>query len=185
VPSLRVRKINMRHLHRDVDVLLDIYMDAWQENWGFVPVTKRAARKIAGDLRLIADPDIVLIAEVDGEPAGMVVGIPNLYEAIRDFKGFIDPWKALKLLWRLKLRGTETGRVLLFGVKQKFQRNRELYGLPFVLLDALYNAASRKGRYKWCEESWILETNTRMNALMPYYGAHVYKRYRIYEKALT
>jgi hypothetical protein len=185
VPGLRVRKINMRHLHRDVDILLDIYMDAWQENWGFVPVTKRAARKIAGDLRLIADPDIVLIAEVDGEPAGMVVGIPNLYEAIHDFKGFLDPWKALKLLWRLKLRGTETGRVLLFGVKQKFQRSRELYGLPFVLLDELYKAASRKGRYKWCEESWILETNTRMNALMPYYGARVYKRYRIYEKALA
>jgi len=181
--GLRVRRINMRRLDSEVDILLDIYMDAWQENWGYVPVTQRSARKIAADLRLIADPNIVVIAEIDGEPAGMVVGIPNLYEAIRDFKGFIDPWKALKLIWRLKLRGTETGRILLFGVKQKFQRRRDLYGLPFLLLDELYRG-SRKGRYKWCEESWILENNARMNALMPYLNAYVYKRYRIYEKAL-
>jgi hypothetical protein len=182
-PGLTLRKINMRRLNSEVDLLLDIYTDAWQDNWGYVPVSRRAARKMKDDLRLIADPNVIIIAEVDGEPAGVVVGLPNLYEAIRDFKGFIDPWKAAKLVWRLKVRGTETGRILLFGVKKKFQRRRDLYGLPFVLLNELYEG-SKKGRYKWCEESWILESNTRMNALMPYWDAYVYKRYRIYEKAL-
>jgi hypothetical protein len=183
VPGFSVRRINMRRLESEVDILLDIYNDAWQENWGYVRVSPRAARKIADDFRLIADPSVVLIAEVDGEPAGMIVGLPNLYEAIRDFNGFLDPWKALKLVWRLKVRGTQTGRILLFGVKQKFQRQRELYGLPFVLLEELYQRAQKR-RYEWCEESWILETNKRMNALMPYWDAHLYKRWRIYEKAL-
>ena len=64
---------------------------------------------MAADLRLIADKRVVLIAEMNGEPAGMVVGLPNLYEAIRDFNGFIDPMKAIKLVWRLKLRGTQLG----------------------------------------------------------------------------
>jgi hypothetical protein len=112
----------------------------------------------------------------------MVVGLPNLYEAIRDFKGFIDPWKALKLLWRLKVRGTKSGRVMLFGVKKRF-RTRELHGLPFLLLQELHEAAT-KGRYEWCEESWVLENNARLNAIMPYWGAYVYKRYRIFEKPL-
>ena len=182
VPGLRLRKINMRRLNDEVDILLDIYSQSWQENWGYVPVSGRAARKMAGDLRLIADPNIVQIAEVDGEPAGVVVGIPNLYEAIRDFKGVIDPLKALKLLWRLKIKGVETGRIMLFGVKPKFH-TRELYGLPFLLLHELY-LGSKKGRYKWCEESWVLENNARLNALMPYWNAYVYKRYRIYEKEL-
>ena len=101
---------------------------------------------------------------------------------IRDFNGTIDPIKALKLIWRLKVRKLETGRLLLFGVKPKF-RTRELYGLPFVLLYELY-LGSLKGRYRWCEESWILETNGPMNAMMPYWDAYVYKKYRIYEKAL-
>jgi hypothetical protein len=113
----------------------------------------------------------------------MIVGIPNLMECIRDFNGFIDPLKAIKLIWRLKVRGPKTGRILLFGVKRKFQRRRELLGLPFLLLHELYKGAL-KGRYEWAEESWILESNTRMNAIMPYWDAYVYKRHRIYEKAI-
>ena len=181
VSGLTVRHIRMNKLRQEVDVLLDIFNDTWSENWGYVRVTRAEAAKMVADLRLIADKRVVLIAEVNGEPAGMVVGLPNLYEAIRDFKGFMDPWKALKLLWRLKLRGTKSGRILLFGVKKKF-RTRELHGLPFLLLQELYEAA--KGRYEWCEESWVLETNTRLTTIMPYWGAYVYKRYRIYEKAL-
>jgi hypothetical protein len=183
VPGLKLRMVNMLHLHQEVDTLLEIYTDAWSDNWGYVPVSQRAARKLADDLRLIADPRVGIIAEMDGEPMGMVVGIPNLYETIRDFNGFIDPIKAIKLVWRLKIRGPETGRILLFGVKKRFQRRRDLAGLPFALLNKLYeNALTR--RYKWCEESWILESNGPMNALMPYWDAYVYKRYRIYEKAL-
>ena len=182
VPGLSVRRIRMNRLRDEVDILLDIYNDTWSDNWGYVQVTRAEAAKMVADLRLIADKRVVLIAEMNGEPAGMVVGLPNLYEAIRDFKGFVDPWKALKLLWRLKLRGTRSGRVLLFGVKKKF-RTRELHGLPFLLLQALYEAAG-KGRYDWCEESWVLENNARLNAIMPYWGAYVYKRFRIFEKPL-
>jgi hypothetical protein len=188
-PGLKLRTISTAdiwlsgRLQPQIDVLLDIYNDAWCENWGFVEATRSEAKKMASDLRLIADPRVIVIAEVDGEPAGMVVGLPNFYETIRDFKGFVNPWNALKLVWRLKIRGPETGRILLFGVKKKFQRRRDLYGLPFLLLYELYRG-SLKGRYKWCEESWVLENNTRLNALMPYWDAYVYKRYRIYEKAL-
>jgi hypothetical protein len=182
VPGLTVRRIRMSRLKQEVDILLDIYHKSWNDNWGFVEVSKRAANKMAEDLRLIADPNVVLIAEMNGEPAGMVVGIPNLYEAIRDFNGFIDPIKALKLLYRLKIKGTETGRLLLFGVKPQY-RTRELYGLPFLLLYELYLGALKKN-YKWCEESWVLETNGPLNAMMPYWDAYVYKKYRIYEKAI-
>ena len=181
-PGLRIRPIRMGKLKEEVDILLDIYNDTWSENWGYVRVTRSEAARLVSDLRLIADKRVVLIAEKDGEPAGMVVALPNLYEAVRDFNGFVDPIKALKLVWRLKVRGVTSGRIMLFGVKKKF-RTRELHGLPFLLLDELYRAASR-GRYEWCEESWVLENNARLNAIMPYWGAYIYKRYRLYEKAL-
>jgi hypothetical protein len=181
-PGLTVRQANPWKLRREVDILLDIYNEAWRENWGFAEVTEREAAKIAADLRLIVDKRIVHIAEIDGEPAGMVVGLPNLYEATRDFNGFLDPVKAIKLLWRLKVRGPETGRIMLFGVKKRFQ-TRQYYGLPYLLLEELYKGAS-KGRYIWCEQSWVLESNTRLNALMPHWGAYVYKRWRIFEKRL-
>ncbi len=183
VPGLKLRTVNVWRLHREVDILLDIFNDAWKDNWGYVQVTPKEASKLAGDLRLIADPKVVLIAEINGEPAGMVVGLPNLYEAVRDFNGFLDPIKAIKLIWRLKVRGPRTGRVMLFGVKKKFL-TRQLYGLPYLLLYELYRGAIKQG-YEWCEESWILENNGPLNAMMPHFGAYVYKRWRIYEKSLT
>ena len=182
-PGVRARTVDMRHLQRDVEIMLDIYNDAWKDNWGYVPATPREAKKMASDLRLIADPNIGIIVEVDGEPAGMIIGLPNLYECIRDFRGFINPWNAVKLFWRLKVRKPETGRLLLFGVRQKFRRVRALAGLPFLLLYELY-LGSQKGRYKWGEMSWVLENNGALNAIMPYWDAYVYKRYRIYEKTL-
>jgi hypothetical protein len=182
VPGLTVRTVELKHMQRDVGIMLDIFNDAWRETWGFVPVTPAEAKKIANDLRLIVEERIGIIAEVNGEPAGMILGLPNLYEAIRDNRGFLNPLNAVRAAWRLKVRKLETGRLFLFGIKKKF-RTRELVGLPFLLLYELYLGA-RKGRYKWGEMSWILENNSRMNALMPYWDAHVYKRYRLYEKKL-
>src|SRR5690606_6975899 len=88
-PGLVVRQANPWKLRREVDILLDIYNDAWRENWGFAEITEREAAKLASDLRLIVDKRVVLIAEVNGEPAGTVGGLPNLYEATRDFTGFL------------------------------------------------------------------------------------------------
>jgi len=181
-PGLRFRTVELKHMQRDVDIMLEIYNEAWGETWGFVPVTATEARKIANDLKLIVEERIGIVAEVDGEPAGMIIGLPNLYEAIRDCRGFLNPWSALRAVWRLKVRKLETGRLFIFGVKKKF-RTRALVGLPFLLLYELYLGA-RKGRYKWAEMSWVLENNGRLNAIMPYFGAQVYKRYRLYEKPL-
>jgi hypothetical protein len=183
VPGLKLRRINMLRLQREVDIMLDIYQEAWSGNWGYVPVSRRAATKLASDLRLIADPRIVIMAEKDGEPAGFVAALPNLYEATRDFQGFLNPVNMVKLLWRLKVRGVESGRIFIFGVKSRF-RTRELVGLPFLLLDELYRSALTR-RYKWCEESWVLENNGPLNAMMPHWDARVYKRFRIYEKTLV
>ncbi len=182
LPNIRLRKVNLWRLQRDVLTMLEIFNETWSDNWGFVPATPREARKMASDLRLIADTRIAIIAEIDGEAAGMVVGVPNLYEAIRDFRGRLNPWNALRLVWRLKVRGVKTGRLMLFGVKKKF-RTRKYVGLSFLLLDELWRGSVKAG-YEWSEESWVLESNTRMTSLMSYWGAEPYKRYRVYEKAL-
>lgn len=184
VPGLTLRRINMRKLRQEVDALLDVYLDAFSGGWGYVPVSPREAVRLANYLRLVADPRLGIIAELDGEAIGMVIAVPNLYEAIRDFEGFLDPVKAVKLFWRLKVRGLESGRIILFGVKKTFRHRRALMGLPFLLLQKLYeNALTR--RYKWCEESWVVESNAAMRALLPYWDAYLYKRYRIYERKLV
>ncbi|MFU8805366.1 MAG: hypothetical protein ACNA8W_16255 [Bradymonadaceae bacterium] len=63
-PGLVVRKLDMDNLDRDVRIIMDVFNDAWSNNWGFVPLTRSEVDKVVEDFRRIADPEICLIAEV-------------------------------------------------------------------------------------------------------------------------
>lgn len=183
MPEVHVRHLNMRRLDQEVRTILEIVNSAWGENWGFVPVTEAEAQQFVRDLRLIADPHVILIAEVDGHPAATAVSLPNLNEAIRDLNGHLFPFGFLKLLWRLKIRGVKSGRLLLLGVKKEY-RTRRFAGLAYLLCDELYRRAQGRG-YEWAEFSWTLEDNGLVNTLIEHVGCRRYKTYRIYEKVLA
>jgi hypothetical protein len=182
LPEVKVRIAQMRHLEEEVRIILDIFNSAWSENWGFVPVTEAEAHKLARDMRLIADPNIIPFVEIAGESAAVAVTLPNLHEAIHDLDGRLFPFGFLKLLWRLKVRGLQSGRVILFGVKKEY-RTRRYAGLGYLLCDELYRQA-KKRRYKWGDFSWTLEDNRVVNAQIANIGCQHYKTYRIYEKLL-
>jgi len=182
-PEVTVRRAEMRRFNEEVRTILGLYNDAWSENWGYVPATAAEAEQMARDLRLIVDPAIVPVVEIDGKPAGVAMAVPNVNEAIRDLNGRLFPFGFIKLLWRLKVRRVKTGRLLLLGVKKEF-RTRQYAGLGYLLCDEIYRGATERG-YKWAELSWTLEDNGLINSLVTKVGAEHYKTYRIYEKALA
>ncbi len=182
VPEVTVRAVNMRRFHEEVRAILDIFNDAWSDNWGFVPATDAEADQLARDLHLIVDPHLAFFVAVDGRTAGVALTVPNLNEAIRDLDGRLFPFGFLKLLWRLKVRRLRTGRLMLLGVRKEF-RSRRYAGLAYLLCDEMYRRAKARG-YKRAEFSWTLEENRLINHLIEHVGATRYKTYRIYEKAL-
>jgi hypothetical protein len=125
----------------------------------------------------------VRIAEVDGEPAGMMVVFPNLNEAIRDLNGRLLPLGWLKLLWRLKVRGLKSGRVPLMGVRRRFHNSRLGAVLALMMITSLQPEVRKRGMRE-VEMSWILENNKGMCNIIESLGGRAYKRYRIYQKNL-
>ena len=180
---IRLRTLRHRHAREDFLILRDIFNDAWSGNWGFLPFTEDEFLRMGKDmLHLIAD-DFVQIAEVEGQPAAMIVGLPNLNEAIRDLGGKLLPLGWLKLLWRLKGTRIATARVPLMGVRKAYQDSLAGTALVFMLIQALRAAFMRRG-IRTVELSWILESNERMRRIIESLGGEPYKRYRIYEKNL-
>src|SRR3546814_7440443 len=90
---------------------MDIFNDAWSDNWGFVPMSQAELRHMAKALKPIVRPQSVAIAELDGRPDAMAMGLPNVNEAIADLDGRLLPFGWAKLLWRLKLRTTTPARM--------------------------------------------------------------------------
>lgn len=183
-PGVTLRMVDMKRFDAEVASLTEILNDAWSGNWGFTPTTEAETRQLAKSLRPIIDPRLVWFAEIDGEVAGFVAMLPNVNEAISDLDGRLAPFGWAKLLWRLKVSRVKSVRVPLMGVKRKFGDGMRGQMLPFQLMDASATQARALG-YERYEFSWILEDNAPMRRICESLGAHIYKTYRIYEKALA
>lgn len=181
--QVKIRRLDTQHFNAEMALLRDIFNDAWADNWGFVPFTVEEFAAMGQELRLLIGPDLIQIAEVDGEAAAFIVALPNVNEAIRGLKGRLLPTGWLKLLWRLKVRHPSTARVPLMGVRQKFQHTRLGPGLAFLVIDAVRAQLHRRG-VKHVELSWILEDNDGMRSIIESIGGQAYKRYRVYEHQL-
>ncbi len=183
LPEVRFKSVQPRKLKKEVHDILDVFNDAWQHNWGFVPATDGEAKKMAADLALILDKQISFVAEVDGQAAAICICLPNLNEAIRDFGGKLSPANVGKLLWRLKLRKPKSARLMLLGVRTELWGKKRYAPLATAVIAELVRRGTEAG-YQWAELGWTLEDNRLINAAIRGMGAKIYKRYRLFEKPL-
>jgi hypothetical protein len=181
---IKLRHLDKRRYQADLDIILDIFNDAWSNNWGFVPFTAAEIKHMAKSMKPLISEKLVSIVEVDGEPAAMAVSLPNLNEAIADLDGALLPFGWAKLLWRLKIGPLRSARVLLMGVRKKYHDSPLGAALAFTAIDAIYRDLTAAG-FDYAELSWVLEDNLPMRRIIDVCGARHYKTYRIYEKALT
>ncbi len=178
-----LRRVRMNRFDEEVKILADIVNDAWSENWGGLSLTEAETKHLGESLKLILIPDWIWFYEIDGEPAGFIVMLPDINEAIHDLNGKILPFGWAKLLWRLKVKGPSRARVPLMGVRKKFARDRRGMMAPFFLSDAVRREAVKRG-LRQAEYSWILEDNHAMRHILEGLDARIYKTYRIYRKEL-
>ena len=183
MPEVRIRSASLKNLEHDVRVLMDVYNDAWSDNFHFVPMTEAELGKMAQDMKLLLDEQIALIAEIDGEPAAIAVALPNLNEAIFDLNGKLLPFGLAKLIYRLKVSRPKSARLILLGIKQAYRKKRRYGGLSTALYVEIARRATRMG-YEWAELGWTDEANQPVNLGIRMMGGVVHKRHRLYERPL-
>ena len=175
------RCINLRKWDEEVELIRDIYNDAWEKNWGFVPMDKKEFTDIASEMKQIIDPELVLFSMVKGKEAGFVMALPDYNQVFRKIpSGRLFPFGIFKLL-RAK-KHIDRCRLVTLGQKKKYNN----LGVGYLLFNDLYKKMMEKGCYKFCEISWILEDNHRIVKPMLQIQKHAepYKTYRIFEKVL-
>lgn len=182
--NVTLRHVDLKRLRAEVDAITNIFNDAWSGNWGFVPLSEAETDHLAKSLRPLLHEKLVWFVDVDGEPAGFIVCLPNMNDAIADLQGKLFPFGWARFLWRLKVRGVTTARVPLMGVKRKFSSGLLGTLLPFLIIDAVRREAAKLG-YRQIELSWILEDNLPMRRINEALEGKPYKTYRIYDKPLT
>jgi hypothetical protein len=102
---------------------------------------------------------------------------------VSDFEGKLFPLGLPKLLWRLKVQGPRSARLILLGIRRKWRHLRKYAPLSAFMYAELNEGARRLG-IKEGELGWTLEDNGAVNAAILAMGGKRYKTYRVYEKAV-
>lgn len=177
IPGMRVREISMKHMYDEAEIIRGIFNESLKGNWGFVPFSAAQARAMARDLKMLADPRIILIAEVDDRPVGAVINLPNYYELLWDCKGRLFPKGLYRMTFHKKRIHSLRGYAM--AVLPDYQSQ----GVGTLLLAESFNRGGRAG-YDTGEVTWILGSNTSMSELTQAFGGIEDKRYTIVEKNL-
>lgn len=180
---IHTRAINKNSLSQDIEILRDIFNDAWSDNWGFVPFTKEEFAELGSIFRLLVPEDYIQIAEVDGKPVAFMASLPNLNEIFAELNGNLFPFGWIKLIRKVRAQSFLTGRVPLMGVRKQFHNTPLGAALVYAVVDATRKCGLSRGARE-VEMSWILEDNKPMRNILDSIGSKQYKRYRIYGKTL-
>jgi len=173
-----IRNMRKREMAAEVARFMDVYNEAWGDNWGFVPITDAEVEFQAKNLKQVIDEDWTYMAERDGEVVGAALTLPDINQVLAKLNGRLLPFGWLKFL--LGRRKIDQLRVFALGVKHDYRHSGVAAGLYLKHLET----AARPGTIEGGEMGWILETNGPMNRAMEGMGGKVVKKYRIYEKAL-
>jgi GNAT superfamily N-acetyltransferase len=180
--TIAIREFNLRDFDNEVQRCNFVYNTAMERNWGFVSLTEAEFRYMAKRLKEMAEPKMVLLAEVDGYPVGFSITLPDLNEAARPLNGRLFPYglpvNLVRFLWR-KGR-VKSARMIVLDVLEKYRRR----GIAEMLILKTLEFGKNVAKYTGGELGWTLEDNHLVNQTIEAVGAKKYKIYRIYEKKI-
>jgi GNAT superfamily N-acetyltransferase len=177
-PNLVFRPVRRKTLQSDLTKIKEVYNAAWQDNWGFVPMTDAEVDFMAARLKPLLMEGLIWLAEAGAEPVGFLLALPDYNVALKPLRGRLLTPKVLGFIphllgWKCPTRT----RVITLGVKEKYRGK----GLESVMLIEGLKVGMAAG-VRESEASWILEDNVMMCRVIEAIGGVRYKTYRLYER---
>jgi ribosomal protein S18 acetylase RimI-like enzyme len=176
-PELTFRTIRMDDFPRELEKVKVVYNGAWENNWGFVPMTSEELDAMAKKLKDLIYPPIVWFVEAGDKPVAFMLGMPDFNQVLIRMGGRLFPFGWLTFL--LGKKKVDRIRLLAFGVLPEYRRK----GLDAVCYFEGYKRAIAGG-FKTVEFSWILEDNLDLLKPIEVFEGRLYRRYRLVSRTV-
>ena len=171
-----IRSANMADVDGEIDRIWDLENRALAHLPGYIPYPRESIEALVMPLKDLADPELILFAEIDGTTVGWFPGIPNFNEILIHLNGLRYPWDYLRALWYQRHK-PECVSIKSIVVPPEYWDT----GVAVLLFDEMARRAAARG-YKWADLSMTGEDNPDTWDLAHHMGAKIYKRYRFYRK---
>jgi GNAT superfamily N-acetyltransferase len=172
--TIVVREADLTHWDDEIDRIHRLLNVALAHLPDHIAWHREAVESLAAPFRDIADPELILFADVGEETVGWLPCIANLNEVFAHVDGLRYPWNYLSLLWYMR-RQTESLTIKSVLVAPEYWRT----GVAVVLFDEMARRTRAKG-YKWIDLSITSEENPQTPLIGKHMGAKIYKRWRVY-----
>ena len=178
--NIETRMVVMKDLRAEVGRIVQIYNEAWADNWGFLPITTAEGDATADNLKMVIDPGLMRFATVNGELAAVLGALPDPNIPFRPrWNRFQDTDIARALRLLRTRRQTPVMRLMFFGVVPKFRN----LGIDALLYLQVQDYAVQHG-YTMCEPSMLLEDNDLILRASASMDGEQYKTWRVHEMNL-
>jgi len=178
--DVRLVSVTRSTLALHLPELKEVYNSAWEKNWGAVPMTSSEINFLATRLRPLLVDGLVWLAEVGGKPAGFLLAVPDVNEALGPLRGQLLSFSLIRALPILMgWRRPKKFRIVALGVTAAYRRQ----GIEGLLFAETLSAGLRLG-FKECEASWVLEDNYGVHQLAEVFCGRTVQHYRIYERSI-
>ena len=176
---VQIRTPDLSRLDEEVDTVHRLLNESLAHLPDYRPWVRSAVEALIKPFTKIADPDLILFAEIDGKTVGWFPGIPNLNEALIHANGLRYPWNYLKLLMYLRRQPKCLAIKSVLILPQYWGG-----GVALLLFDEMAKRARAKG-YTWADLSLTSADNPYTPTLAERLGDRIYKRYRVYRKNIS
>ncbi|HEY5314823.1 MAG TPA: GNAT family N-acetyltransferase [Pirellulales bacterium] len=171
------RRLQRRRFRQDLDAFLSVVNRSLAGHWGYVPLAPAEMSRMADDLAWLLVPELVVLAEVDGQPIGVALGLPDYSPRVKQIGGRLLPFGFVRLLaCKRRIRDV---RIVAANVLPDWQRS----GIGVALTAEIMEAAIERGAEN-VEFSWVAESNALSHSTIETGGARRTKTYRIYDAPL-
>jgi len=145
--------------------------------YGYTPLDEKEMTSLAKRYIPVLDPKFLKVVKKGDEIVSFVIGIPDMTEGIQKARGRLFPFGLLKILRAAKK--TKQLDLLLGAIKDEY-RGR---GLD-VMMGVKMLASAQEAGLEWIDTHHEMETNVKVRAEMEKMGGKIYKRFRVFKKAL-
>ena len=93
-----IRPVSKKNWDKDIEVVADMLNETFMHEWEFAKISYAEMKEFMGPMKSIVAPQQILIAEVDGKPAGFCFAVPDLTPLFRTFNGKVGLIAIFKLI---------------------------------------------------------------------------------------
>ena len=177
--KVTVRPIDLKNIRKEMEIIHRLYNITLDRNWGFYPIALEDLLHAADDLKVIANPELILFVCLDGREVGFSLALPNVNEVFHASRGRKGILRFLEMALRLQFQKIKTDRLCVLGVEPSYRDK----GLSALLFFESFRVA--RASYEVSEISWVEANNVEILEGAEIMGGHRSRTYEIFEKSLV